>query len=200
MKRKFTLAAITALCGLLSSCSPGPISGHVSVVTPDGANFSLGAVQVEVISARDADDFMAPCQAEIDRKAGALREAYEHAKTASDAAARIESQTPTAQTKAELKRAKTELDNAATALKSFPTANDYFAGFFPAPIQTTETDVEGDFTIQRPKQAAKVFAKAQKQAMNSSEQYFWLVDLPATGDTLILSNTNMFTPPGQRPR
>jgi hypothetical protein len=200
MKRKLTLAAITALCCLLSSCSPGPISGHVSVVTQAGANFSLGAVQVEVVDARDTDDFMAQCQAEIDRKAGALREAYEHAKTACDAAARIESQTPTARAKAELKRAQTELDNAARALRAFPTANDYFAGFFPTTIETTETDVEGDFTIQRPKQDAMVFAKAQKQSMDSGEQYFWLVDLPATGNTLILSSTNIFTPPRQHPR
>jgi hypothetical protein len=79
------------------------------------------------------------------------------------------------------------------ALKSFPTANDYFAGFFPSPIEASMTDAEGNFTIERPKQPAKVFAKAQRQTSGSSEDYFWLVDLPATGDKLVLSNNNMFS-------
>lgn len=198
IKRTFILAVLSALCGLLSSCSPRPISGHVSVVTQTGTDFSLGDVQVEVISTGDADDFMTQCQAEIDRKASALKEAYKNAKTACDAAARAESQTQTAATKAELKLAQTKLNDAATALKNYPTANDYFGGFFPTPIETTETDVEGDFTIERPKQTAKVFVKAQRQTMNSVENYFWLVDLPATGDKLILSNNNMFKVPWQK--
>jgi hypothetical protein len=155
----------------------------------------LGAVQVEVISASDADDYMTQCQADIDRKAGALNTAHENAKATRDAATRVESQTPTAATKARLNLAQTRLSAAATALKTFPTANDYFEGFFPSPIETTVTDAEGDFTIERPKQPAKVFAKAQKQTTDSVETYFWLVDLPATGDKLILSNNNMFTVP-----
>ena len=195
MNRTFALAAITALCGLLSSCSPRPISGQVSVVTQAGANFSLGGVQVEVISARDADDFMAQCQAGIDGKVRALKAAYDEAKKNYDAAARVESQTQTAATKAELAPAQAKFNAAATALKHFPTANDYFAGFFPSPIETTVTDAEGAFTIDRPKQTAKVFAKAQRQTSDSVENYFWLIDLPATGDKLTLSNNNMFNVP-----
>lgn len=190
MKRIFILLALTALCGLLSSCSHKPISGQVSVVTQGGANVTLGAVQIEVISARDADDFMSQCQAEIDSKTRAFKTAYNNAKTARDAAAR-------GQSKAELARAEKELNVTESALKNFPTANDYFEGFMPSPIETTMADVEGDFTIESPKQPAKVFAKAQRQAMGSVENYYWLVDLPAAGDKLILSNTNMFTAPRQ---
>jgi hypothetical protein len=197
MKRIFTMAMISALCGLLSSCSPRPISGHISVATQTGADFSLGNVQVEVISASDAEDFMTQCQAEIDRKASVLNTAYENARTVRDAVVQTESQAPTPTTKAELKLVQTKLNDAATALQNYPTANDYFGGFFPTPIETTMTDVEGDFTIDRPKQSAKVFAKAQRQTSGSVENYFWLVDLPATGDTLILSNSNMFRVPRQ---
>lgn len=191
MKRKFTLLALIALCSLLSSCSPKPISGQVSVVTQAGANVTLGAVQVEVINAKDADDFMTRCQAEIDSNTRALNTAYNNAKTARDAAAR-------GQSKAELARAEKELNVAESALKNFPTANDYFEGFMPSPIETAIADVEGDFTIERPKQPAKVFAKAQRQAMGSVENYYWLVDVPAAGDKLILNNTNMFKAPWQR--
>ncbi|HTV40209.1 MAG TPA: hypothetical protein VMF08_06525 [Candidatus Sulfotelmatobacter sp.] len=187
-------AIITALCFLLSSCSPRPISGQVSVVTQAGASFSLGGVQVEVISAQDADDYMQQCQAQIDAKVPELKKEYDTAKNY-DAATRAESQTQTAATKAELELARTKLKIAAHALKNFPTANDYFAGFMPSPIETTVTDAEGAFTIGRPKQAAKVFAKAQKQTSDFVENYYWLVDLPATGDKLILNNNNMFTVP-----
>ena len=186
---------IAALSCLLSSCSPKPISGHVSVATPAGADVTLGAVQIEVISKGDADDFITQCQAQIDRKAAALKAAYGEAKRNYDAAARVESQTQTAGTKAELKLARAKLNDTAATLKAFPTANDYFEGFFPTPIEITMTDVEGDFTIDRPKQPAKVFAKAQRQMSGSIENYFWLVDLPATGARLILNNSNLFTVP-----
>jgi len=198
MKQKVTLLVLIALCVLLSSCSPRPISGQISVLTQAGANVSLGAVQVEIVSATDADDFMTQCQAEIDRKTRALTVAYDNAKSVRDAAARLESQTRTVAAKAELALAEDKLKTAATALKNFPTANDYFEAFMPSPIETTEADVEGNFTIDRPKQPSKVFAKAQCQTEGSAETYFWLVDVPATGDKLVLSNDNMFRVPRQK--
>lgn len=199
MKRKITFAVLTALCGLLSSCSPRPISGQV-FVTQAGANLSLGGVQVEVISAKDADDYMQQCQAQINGKTRALKEAYDAAKKNYDAAVKAESQTPTTATKAELELARAKVRIAAHALKFFSTANDYFAGFMPSPIETTVTDAEGGFTIERPKQAAKIFARAQRQMSGqmSDFEYYWLVDLPTTGDTLILNNNNMFTVPAPR--
>lgn len=140
---------------------------------------------------------MQQCQAQINAKARALKEAYDAAKKNYDAATSTESQTPTPVTKAQLELARTKFTIAAHALKNFPTANDYFAGFMPVTIETTVTDAEGAFTIDRPKQAAKVFAKAQKQTSDFVETYYWLVDLPATGDKLVLNNDNMFTVPRQ---
>lgn len=186
---------MTALCGLLSSCSPRPISGQVSV-TEAGVTYPLGGVEIEVVSAKDADDYMQQCQAQIDGKIRALKRAYDEAKKNYDAAAHAESRTPTAATKTELALAQTRLAAAATALKKFPTANDYFEGFFPS-HENTVTDAEGAFAIERPKQAAKVFAKAQRQTSDSVENYYWLVDLPVSGGTLILNNTNMFNVPRQ---
>lgn len=197
MKHTFILLVTSALCvGLLSSCSPRSISGQV-VLTRSGVNYPLGAVQVEVISARDAEDFMTQVQAQIDAKRRALKTDYDNAKTARDTTAREESQTPTTSVKAKLARAQAQLDKAATALKAFPKTNDYFESFFPNPIETCETGAEGDFTIERPGQPAKVFVKAQRQMSDSAETYFWLVDLPATGNSLVLNNDNMFKVPQQ---
>jgi ABC-type sugar transport system substrate-binding protein len=92
IKYKFALTLMTALCALLSSCSPPPVSGQ-TFVTQAGVKYPLGAVQVEVISATDADDFMTQCQAEIDAKARALNAAYNNVKTVCDTAVRVESQT-----------------------------------------------------------------------------------------------------------
>lgn len=196
MKPTLTLIVTLSLCSLLSSCSPGPIVGGVFIIQ-GGVTFPLGAVQIEVISTKDANDFMTQCQAQIDGKIRALHAAYDTAKAACDAAARVELQTRTGTTETELARAREKLNAAALALSNFPTAKDYFEGFLPAPIETAMTDAEGGFTIERPKQAAKVFAKAQKREQTSVENYFWLVDLPTTGKKLILSNKNMFRVPRQ---
>ena len=301
MKRIFTLALTIALCGLLSSCKK-PISGQVFVVTGAGVNFPLGAVQVEVISAKDADDFMRQRQAEIHSKAYTLQDAYNETKTNRGIASLAESQTRMAMTTAEhdelytndpqyialwqeraknlqteetlgnamyylrthysqsvytlspaerqrqstaqnairqdsakaellherdmeivreseaisknfltpfwqahskaadaLEQAQAKFNDAATALKNFPTANDYFNGFTPVPIETIVTDAEGNFTIQNPKAGAKVLAKAQRETLDSVETYFWLIDLPAKGEKFILSNNNMFTIPANSP-
>ncbi|MGH8023977.1 MAG: hypothetical protein ACRED1_10370 [Limisphaerales bacterium] len=199
MKPTWTLIVMLSLCGLLSSCGPRPVLGRV-FITRGGVTFPLGAVQIEVVSAKDANDFMTQCQAQIDGKIRGLHAAYDTAKAVYDAAARVELQNRTATTEAELGRAREKLNAAAAALRNFPTAKDYFEGFFPAPIETTMTDAEGGFTIGRPKQAAKVFAKVQKRKQASVENYFWLVDLPAAGNKLILSNRNMFHAPRQGPR
>lgn len=308
MNRNIALFAILALCSLLSSCRPKPISGQIFVVTQAGLNLPLGAVQVEVITAKDAADFMQRCQTEIDGKAQALKEAYGEAEKDYDDAIKVDSQAREAMRTAEYdetcagdaryialsdekaknlktietltkaidylnrqlypaastiatftppspdevrkrsdanralqmdearcsllrqnlsdadnqlanikynfmapyrdaeSRADTALGNAlaksraaATALKSFPTADDYLDDFLPSPIETTVTDAEGNFIIQNPKTGAKVFAKAQRQTLDSTENYFWLVDLPPAGDKLILSNNNMFTVPAVSP-
>jgi hypothetical protein len=301
MKRKFTLVLMVALCGLLSSCKK-PISGQVFVVTEAGVNFHLGAVQVEVISAMDADDFMRQRQAKIESKSRSLQAAYDDAKTNCDAAKQAESQTQAAVTTAKngqawtnepqyialcrekagnsqqeevlgnameylrsrytvsvfvlspdqrqkqaeaqnairqdsekaealnqrniqitgeceaiknnilaplwqahskaadtFEQAQAKFNDAAAALKNFPTVNDYFDGFSPSPLETTVTDAEGDFIIQNPRAGTKVFAKAQRQTLDSVENYFWLVDFPATDGKFILSNNNMFAVPPTSP-
>ncbi|MGH7981472.1 MAG: hypothetical protein ACREE6_19000, partial [Limisphaerales bacterium] len=177
MKQKRTLMALAALCILLWSCSPRRISGQI-FITEAGVNYALGGVQIEVISAKDANDFLTQCQSEIGAKTRALKTAYMHAKTTYDAAARTASDTPTAAIKAALAKARIKLNVAAAALRNFPSPNDYFAGFLPSPIETTVTGAEGDFMIDRPKEPAKVFAKAQRQLSGSVENYYWLVAVP----------------------
>lgn len=64
------------------------------------------------------------------------------------------------------------LDAAATALEQFPTATDYLRDFSPMPVGTTVTDANGNFTIQHPGKGTKVFAKAQRQVLDSEETFF----------------------------
>ena len=100
---------------------------------PGRRQFFVGRSPGQVISASDADDYITQCQAQIDGKAHTLKTAYDKAKKNYEAVTGAESKSQTAATKAELAFAQKRLTAAATALKTFPTANDYFAGFMPAP-------------------------------------------------------------------
>jgi hypothetical protein len=69
----------------------------------------------------------------------------------------------------------------------------YFDGFSPKPIETTITDDNGDFILNNPKKGEKIFSMIKSSDDKSG--LFWLVDLPASGDKLILSNQNIFAVP-----
>jgi hypothetical protein len=77
------------------------------------------------------------------------------------------------------------------------TADFYLADFSPTPLEKCLADLNGNFTIQNPRPHTKIFAKLKPE--DSTNGYFWLVDLPPKGKKLILSNDNQFTAPTNFP-
>jgi hypothetical protein len=80
-------------------------------------------------------------------------------------------------------------------LNALKTAQVFFADFAPQIISRSFTDSQGNFILPAPKQTEMLFAKAQLKTMDSTEIYFWLIDHPAIGEKLILSNNNLFAVP-----
>jgi hypothetical protein len=76
------------------------------------------------------------------------------------------------------------------SLASLKTPNFYLGDFLPKPMETSLTDDKGNFVINQPRSHAKVFAKIYFEDSKSS--YYWLVDLPTTGEKLNLSDGNAF--------
>ena len=76
------------------------------------------------------------------------------------------------------------------SLASFKTPYFYLGDFLPKPMEMSLTDDKGNFVINQPKPHAKIFAKIYLEDSKSS--YYWLVDLPAKGEKLNLSDGNAF--------
>jgi hypothetical protein len=79
------------------------------------------------------------------------------------------------------------------SLDSLKTPYFYLGGFLPKPVEMSLTDDKGDFVINQPKPHTKIFAKINLEDSKSS--YYWLVDLPANGEKLSLSDGNAFKGP-----
>lgn len=92
-----------------------------------------------------------------------------------------------------------QLNEANESLKSFQTANYFLADYSPAALEVSLTDEKGRFVIHNPMPDTKIFATVKPDNGETNEDFFWLVDLPATGEKLILSNNNMFTVPANPP-
>jgi len=92
------------------------------------------------------------------------------------------------------KRKVDDVDNkikaANDSLTSLKTPYFYLGDFMPKPMEMSLTDDKGNFVINQPKPHAKIFAKINLEDSKSS--YYWLVDLPATGEKLNLSDGNAF--------
>jgi hypothetical protein len=285
----FLAVAVSALT-VLSGCKPKPISGQLFIVTESRLNIPLGAVEIDVISASDADAFLTQKEKEIEKESSALniqlkslniqldesnknkeiaRKKFLETQRAYDdymnnqqytnnqeyiallnkensalaqgrrvnagAAGSFNSPTPRAgqfydqanavslmrlnlqrlgyklgeplrtasyqasvasnQASSECSSLLSKLQSLQLQLQSLRTPEMYFGNFSPAVIEKTVTDSEGNFTMQTRKRSAKIFAKAQRQTLDSTENYFWLIDSPVKGEKLILSNNNMFSVP-----
>ena len=98
---------------------------------------------------------------------------------------------------AAVEAAREKLDKANQALESFQTPYFYLADFSPAALEMSLTDEKGHFVVNNLKEGTKVFAKVKSE--ETSEAFFWLVDLPQRGKKLLLSDTNLFTIPTNLP-
>ena len=79
------------------------------------------------------------------------------------------------------------------SLASLKTPNYYLGDFSPKPIEMSLTDDKGNFVVNQPKPHTKIFAKINLEDSKSS--YYWLVDLPAQGEKLSLSDGNALKGP-----
>jgi hypothetical protein len=79
-------------------------------------------------------------------------------------------------------------------LQHFPTTRAYLSGFEPVVVKKTLTDADGRFSITCPRgKAFTIYATAQRQVMQSTERYCWLVNAPTNSETgqLFLSNGSL---------
>ncbi|MEY2495575.1 MAG: hypothetical protein QOJ45_2067 [Verrucomicrobiota bacterium] len=62
----------------------------------------------------------------------------------------------------------------------------------PAPIASTKTDADGNFTIEVPyRDAVVLVAATNRRVFDKTETYHWLVPLEATSGRVMLSNDNL---------
>lgn len=71
----------------------------------------------------------------------------------------------------------------------------YFLEMLPAPIARTQSDANGEFTLQVPhKGEYALAARAQRQVLDSVEEYVWLIQMPdeaRKGRKVLLSNETL---------
>jgi archaellum component FlaC len=83
-----------------------------------------------------------------------------------------------------------KIKTANDAVASYTSADFCLSNFSPKALEMSLTDDKGNFVINQPKSHAKIFAKVK--LADSKSSYYWLVDLPADGVSLNLSDGNAF--------
>jgi hypothetical protein len=170
------------------SAAKGTLSGQVFVSSSGGQSFKLGAVQVGLF-ARDAIDVLLPAlKRYADFKIQELSPLVDAAKRADSASD---------------KYYKLLIDRASYYHGSF-----YF-GYLQNPIQTAETDADGKFVLNVPKQGSFVMAaKSQRYVgktfigdtgIDQTEYYYWLEPISLNGQQQVtknLSNNNLTSATG----
>ena len=98
----------------------------------------------------------------------------------------------------EMKSALGRMESAKSAVKAnlenYPSPSDYFADFSPSVIQKSTTDSDGKFAFIYPRiKSFTLFATAQRQILDKTEIYYWLVDAPSgvKDAKILLSNNNL---------
>jgi len=80
-------------------------------------------------------------------------------------------------------------------LRRLSETEEWAFGPLPQPLDSARTDADGKFLLTVPLRTdAVLFAKADRATLSSTEQYFWIVRVPASSDTtapVLLSNDNM---------
>jgi hypothetical protein len=79
--------------------------------------------------------------------------------------------------------------------QNFPSGNYYFDGL-PQPLATTQTDADGEFTIDIPAEGEfALAAHTQRDVGSHVENYFWLIKVQKNQQgKIMLSNDNLFSP------
>jgi hypothetical protein len=89
---------------------------------------------------------------------------------------------------------KSRVVTAESRLENSPTGEDYFADFSPVVFKKTLSDADGKFSFVYPRDKSfTIFASAQREVLNKTEKYYWLVDAPTNSESaqVFLSNNNL---------
>jgi sRNA-binding protein len=170
------------------SATKGTLSGQVFVSSSGGQSFKLGAVHVGLF-ARDAIDVLLPAlKRYADFKIQELSPLVDAAKRADSTSDEYY---------------KLLIDRA-----SYYSGSFYF-GYLQNPIQTAETDADGKFALNVPKQGSFVLAaKSQRYVgktfigdtgIDQTEYYYWLEPISLDGQQQVtknLSNNNLTSATG----
>jgi hypothetical protein len=70
---RVTLMLVIVCAALLSSCKPKPISGQVFIIDPSGIGAPLNGIQIILVDAREADDFLKKKKSESDQQCGRIK-------------------------------------------------------------------------------------------------------------------------------
>jgi sRNA-binding protein len=180
----------------------GTLSGQVFVSNEKAENFKLGAVQVSLF-ARDAIDvLLVGLKIYADVKIQGLSPSVDAAKAVSDhsdAAGHFSESAD--KTRNDYKKIRDERD--------FYYSGSFYFGYLRSPIQTVETDADGKFSMNVPKQGSFVIAaKAQRYVgktyvgetgIDITEHYYWIQPVSLEGQqqrVQNLSNNNLTSKAG----
>jgi sRNA-binding protein len=176
------------------SAAKGTLSGQVFVSSSGGQSFKLGAVQVGLF-ARDAIDVLLPA---LKRYADFK---FQELSPIVDAAKLAKEQSNTAAHREDYYKALGES-------ASYYSGSFYFS-YLQSPIQTAETDADGKFVLNIPKQGSFVLAARATRyvgktfigetGIDQTEYYYWLQPVSLNGRqqfTQNLSNNNLTSTTG----
>lgn len=192
------------------NATKGTLSGQIFVTTKGAGNYKLGAVKVGVF-ARDAmDAVLVGLKRYADIKIQQLRPsleaergAYEQATTQQEAAEAAYIQGRGSDEiwnalKAARETADKQRQQFLDALQkgSFYYSGGFYFAYLLPPVQATESDAEGKFTIEVPQKGDFVIAaQAERSVVDGTEHYYWVQPVSLDGQPQHVQNlsTNNLT-------
>jgi hypothetical protein len=172
----------------------GTLSGQVFVSSEKAENFKLGAVKVSLFTRDAIDVLLAELKIYADAKIQGLSPSVDAEKSASD-------QTNAAGSFSEAAhKARNEHEKIRDERDFYHSGSFYFS-YLQSPIQTVETDADGKFIMNVPKQGSFVIAaKAQRYVgkryvgetgIDITEHYYWIQPVSLEGEPQRVQNLSI---------
>lgn len=184
-RRPSTLSIVLILGGIILLAGlyferKGELSGEIFIVTQGAQNYKLGLVSVALYPIDTIKPYLDQKKKEAEAELARLQPAYEAAEA--DLQKKQTAEAEDVVFELELKR------------KQYLFGGFYFSNL-PIPIATALTNADGHFSIKIPTRGKFVVAaKAQRTAGDSTEHYFWIINVSLDGFSkkdIMLSNNNL---------
>ena len=183
---------------IYQNAQKGTVSGQVFVSSKGGENFKLGAVQVELFARGAMDALLAVLKKYADVKIQELSPSVDAAKAASDQADAAGYFSEAAD------KARNEYQKIRDERDSYYSGSFYFS-YLRSSIQVVETDADGKFIMNVPRQGSFVIAARAERYITQidwkdiTEHYYWLQPISLEGEqqrVQNLSNKNLTSTAG----